>query len=59
MTTVLTRNFDTPSSHTLEAYRAHGGYAAWEKAQTMEPSAIVDDVKAANLRGLGDRKSVV
>ena len=47
------RNFDTPASHTLEDYRAHGGYAAWEKAQAMEPSAIVDEVKAANLRGLG------
>jgi len=53
VTTVLMRNFDTPASHTLEAYRAHGGYAAWEKAQAMEPSAIVDEVKAANLRGLG------
>ena len=53
MTTVLMRNFDTPSSHTLAVYRERGGYAAWEKARGMEPSAIVDEVKAANLRGLG------
>ncbi len=53
MTTILTRNFDDPDSHTLAAYRRHGGYAAWEKAQQMEPAAIVDEVKASNLRGLG------
>ncbi len=53
MTTILMRNFDDPDSHTLAAYRRHGGYAAWEKAQQMDPAAIVDEVKAANLRGLG------
>ncbi len=51
--TVLMRNFGRPDSHTLAAYRAAGGYAAWEKAKTMEPTAIVDDVKKSNLRGLG------
>jgi NADH-quinone oxidoreductase subunit F len=50
---VLTRNFERPSSHTLEVYRAHGGYAAWAKARQMEPAALVEEVKAANLRGLG------
>jgi len=53
VTTILMRNFDDPDSHTLAAYRRHGGYAAWEKAQQMEPAAIVDEVKASNLRGLG------
>jgi len=53
VTTILMRNFDDPDSHTLAAYRRHGGYAAWEKAQQMEPSAIVEEVKASNLRGLG------
>src|SRR5262249_12123474 len=53
MTTALMRHFDDPSSHTLGVYRSRGGYAAWEKAQGMEPPAIVDEVKAANLRGLG------
>src|SRR5438477_1092352 len=51
--TVLMRNFERPDSHTLAAYRAAGGYAAWEKAKTMEPTAIVDEVKKSNLRGLG------
>ena len=50
---VLMRNFDRPNSHTLAVYREHGGYAGWEKAQGMEPAALVEEVKQANLRGLG------
>ncbi len=50
---LLTRNFDRPDSHTLAAYRQAGGYTAWEKAQAMEPAAIVEEVKVSNLRGLG------
>jgi NADH-quinone oxidoreductase subunit F len=51
--TVLMRNFERPGSHTLDVYRAAGGYAAWARAQTLEPAAITEEVKAANLRGLG------
>jgi NADH-quinone oxidoreductase subunit F len=50
---VLMRNFDNPNSHTLAAYRASGGYTAWEKAKGMEPAAITEEVKKSNLRGLG------
>jgi NADH-quinone oxidoreductase subunit F len=50
---VLMRNFSNPDSHTLNAYRASGGYAAWDKAREMEPAAITEEVKKANLRGLG------
>ncbi|MBI4594543.1 MAG: NADH-quinone oxidoreductase subunit NuoF [Candidatus Rokubacteria bacterium] len=50
---LLTRNFDRPDSHTLPVYRETGGYTAWAKAQTMEPPAIVEEVKKSNLRGLG------
>jgi NADH-quinone oxidoreductase subunit F len=50
---ILSRNFDVPDSHTLRAYRERGGYAAWEKAKAMEPAAITEEVKKANLRGLG------
>jgi NADH-quinone oxidoreductase subunit F len=50
---ILTRNFQRPDSHTLDGYRATGGYQAWPKAQAMEPAAIVEGVKASNLRGLG------
>jgi NADH-quinone oxidoreductase subunit F len=50
---LLMRNFDRPDSHTLEAYRATGGYTAWQKAQDLDPAAIVEEVKQSNLRGLG------
>jgi NADH-quinone oxidoreductase subunit F len=50
---VLMRNFSNPDSHTLGAYRAGGGYTAWDKARQMEPAAITEEVKKANLRGLG------
>jgi len=51
--TVLMRNFARADSHTLASYRGGGGYAGWDKAQTMEPAALVDEVKKSNLRGLG------
>jgi NADH-quinone oxidoreductase subunit F len=50
---VLMRNFSNPDAHTLGAYRSAGGYGAWDKARQMEPTAITEEVKKANLRGLG------
>ncbi len=50
---LLTRNFDRADSHTLRAYLETGGYEAWRTAQTMEPAAITEAVKASNLRGRG------
>ncbi len=44
----------TPTSHTLEAYRARGGYATLEKAlRTMQPADITKEVTAAGLLGHG------
>ena len=41
-------------SHTLERYRAEGGYRALEKAlSSMAPEDIVSEMKASNLRGRG------
>ena len=37
----------------LAGYRADGGYQGLEKALSMAPAAIVDEVKASNLRGRG------
>jgi NADH-quinone oxidoreductase subunit F len=51
--TVLMRNFERANSHTLAVYREAGGYVAWAKAQAMEPTAITEEIKASNLRGLG------
>ncbi|MCF7729931.1 MAG: NADH-quinone oxidoreductase subunit NuoF [Chthoniobacterales bacterium] len=37
----------------IENYLAHGGYVEARKAFTMTPEAIVNEVKASNLRGRG------
>jgi NADH-quinone oxidoreductase subunit F len=37
----------------LDAYRELGGYAQLERARSMEPQAVVDEVLASNLRGRG------
>ncbi len=53
MEKILTRNVGVENSHTLDAYRAGGGYRALDKALKMEPEAIVDVVKDSGLRGRG------
>ncbi|WP_230533046.1 formate dehydrogenase beta subunit [Microvirga roseola] len=40
-------------SRSVEDYRAHGGYAGLERALSLEPQAIVDEVKLSGLRGRG------
>ena len=50
---ILSAKFDDARAFTLEGYKARGGYAGWDKARSMEPAAITDEVKKANLRGLG------
>lgn len=37
----------------IEDYRAHDGFRGLEKALTMSPQAIVDEVKTSGLRGRG------
>jgi NADH-quinone oxidoreductase subunit F len=50
---ILSKNFDVRDSHTLRVYRETGGYRGWDKARSMEPAAITEEVKKSNLRGLG------
>jgi len=50
---IFTRNFHLADSHTLTRYRETGGCTALPKAFGMEPAAITEEVKKANLRGLG------
>jgi NADH-quinone oxidoreductase subunit F len=38
---------------TLDGYRAVGGYRQLERARSLEPKAIVDELLASNLRGRG------
>jgi NADH-quinone oxidoreductase subunit F len=53
VTPMLTRNWGTERSWTLDAYRAQGGYAALETARAMVPEDVVELVKTAGLRGRG------
>src|SRR5216110_517975 len=51
---LLIHNDHVPDIHTLEVYRAHGGYASVEKAlKTMNPDQVTDEVKKSGLRGRG------
>jgi NADH-quinone oxidoreductase subunit F len=50
---VLTRNLGNPAVLTLDGYRQAGGYAALGKALSMEPGAIIDEIKRSGLRGRG------
>jgi NADH-quinone oxidoreductase subunit F len=51
-TLILTKRW-TQNDPSLAGYRADGGYKNLEKAIGMAPAAIVDEVKASNLRGRG------
>ncbi len=51
---LLIHNDKVPGIHSLEVYRAHGGYASVEKAlKTMTPDQVTDEVKKSGLRGRG------
>ena len=51
---LLIHNDNVPNIHTLEVYRANGGYASVEKAlKTMQPDQVTDEVKKSGLRGRG------
>jgi len=51
---VLLANIHKPDSHTLAVYEAGGGYRGLRRVlKEMIPKAVVDLVKASNLRGRG------
>ncbi len=51
---ILLRHRDIPDIGTLEVYRLHGGFKAFEKAVTqMSPAEVIEVVKASGLRGRG------
>ena len=51
---LLIHNDHIPNIHTLDVYRANGGYASVEKAlKTMQPDQVTDEVKKSGLRGRG------
>ncbi len=54
MEKIVGRHFGQPNSHLLETYLKDGGYEAARKAiTTMQPAAVIEEVKKSNLRGLG------
>ncbi|MEM6526934.1 MAG: NADH-quinone oxidoreductase subunit NuoF, partial [Chloroflexota bacterium] len=44
---------DTPDIHKFDVYSANGGWEGLKKALSMEPSEVIDLIKASNLRGRG------
>jgi NADH-quinone oxidoreductase subunit F len=50
---LLHKNIDTPGIQSMAIYRQQGGYAQVEKALSMQPDAIVEEVKKSGLRGRG------
>jgi NADH-quinone oxidoreductase subunit F len=50
---ILTKNYGLPESWTLGVYERQGGYQTLRKALGMSAAQLVEEVKAANLRGRG------
>ncbi|MEX1361843.1 MAG: NADH-ubiquinone oxidoreductase-F iron-sulfur binding region domain-containing protein [Nannocystaceae bacterium] len=50
---IISKYFDVPQAKDIGYYVEHGGYAAARQAVTMDPAAILGEVKASNLRGRG------
>ena len=50
---IVTKNIGVTDIRKLTTYQARGGWQAFEKALGMQRTAIVDEVKASNLRGRG------
>ena len=51
---VVNRNLGKPNSHTLEVFRAGGGYAQAERALTsMSPEDVIALIEVSELKGRG------
>jgi NADH-quinone oxidoreductase subunit F len=50
---VISRLFGVENSHTLAVYLQNDGYKGLEKALSMTPDQVIDEVKKSNLRGRG------
>lgn len=50
---IIYREKDIPDIREFDVYVKHQGYDALKKALKMEPKAVIDEVKASNLRGRG------
>ncbi len=52
-TQYLTKNYDAPQGWTLAVYERDGGYQQARRALAMDRAALVEEMKAANIRGRG------
>jgi NADH-quinone oxidoreductase subunit F len=52
-TTHLSKRYDEPEGWKLAAYERDGGYQQAKRALGMDRAALVDEMKAANIRGRG------
>ena len=52
-TTYLSKRYGDPNGHTLAVYEQDGGYQQAKRALQMDRAALVDEMKAANIRGRG------
>jgi NADH-quinone oxidoreductase subunit F len=50
---ILSKRFGMEDGASIKTYLATEGYQAWRKAVDMTPDAIINEVKASNLRGRG------
>jgi NADH-quinone oxidoreductase subunit F len=50
---VLTARWGNPDAISIGGYMKTGGYAALQKALSMTPEAVIEEVKASGLRGRG------
>lgn len=50
---VLLEHIKQPDQHTLAGYESRGGYEAIKKALSMDPLAIIEEVKKSGIRGRG------
>jgi len=50
---VILEHIHHSDQHTLAGYEARGGYQAARKALTLEPTALIEEVKRSGLRGRG------
>ena len=50
---IVTKNIGFPDIRKLSIYQTRGGWQAFKKALGMQRLALVDEVKASNLRGRG------
>jgi NADH-quinone oxidoreductase subunit F len=53
MVKIVTENIGNEQARQIDAYERQGGYSALRKALRMDPSAVIDEVRASNLRGRG------